>query len=142
MSSKTSNRRRAGGELNLAERLAEGLNGDSLLAADLPGLLLDRVRHEHLGAASSKGHARLLDGLREDRESVVQRALGLVDHLRRRSAENDGAGLPSCDARELDELRSKRRQRSGLMSTGKSWKDGCAGRTLSSPIMISSMRSQ
>ena len=119
---------------DLPQRTRERLRGDRLLARHATRLLLDRAAHEHLGASAAKDDAGLFHGLGEDGERVVQGAFSLVDHLVSRAAENDGAGLAGCNTGELDELEGS------LVRFGQAQE--IAWRTLSSPIMISSINSQ
>mmetsp|Transcript_34240 Transcript_34240/g.58610 ORF Transcript_34240/g.58610 Transcript_34240/m.58610 type:complete len:562 (+) Transcript_34240:259-1944(+) len=87
-----------------AQRLRVRLHGEHLLARDGLGGLLHRLRHEHLGGAPPRQHGRRLDGLRQDAQRVVQRAVRLVDDVLVGAADHDGRGLRVGAAREAHEL--------------------------------------
>ena len=89
---------------NLAQRVGESFYRDRLLALDFPGLFFDSTAHEHLRATAAEDDPSLFDGLGEHGERVVQGAVGFVDHLGGRAAQDDGAGLAGRDAGEFDEL--------------------------------------
>jgi len=88
----------------LAERLGESLHGDGLLARRLHGHLGDDVGHQHLGAAAAIHGPRLLDRLRQHAQSVVQRAVSLVQDLLGGAAKHNCARLAQLDAGELEQL--------------------------------------
>ena len=85
--------------------MRERLDRERLLAPDRLRGTLHRDAHQHLRAAAAEHHARLLHRLREDRERIMQRPLGLVDHLVRRPAQDDRARFARRDAGEFDQLR-------------------------------------
>jgi hypothetical protein len=89
---------------HLPQRPRERLHRQRLLPLRPLRLLIHRHRHRHLRTSTSERHPRLLNGLREDREGVVQRSVGFFDHLAGRTTEDDGAGFTSGNTGELDEL--------------------------------------
>mmetsp|Transcript_40486 Transcript_40486/g.96218 ORF Transcript_40486/g.96218 Transcript_40486/m.96218 type:complete len:301 (-) Transcript_40486:646-1548(-) len=87
-----------------AESRRERLHGEALLPGRLGCELIDHLGHLHLGPSAAVDDAAVDDGLAQHAERVVERALRLVEDVRRGAAEHDGAGLRLGDAAELDEL--------------------------------------
>jgi hypothetical protein len=85
------------------ERRRKRLDRELALPLGARGDLVDRAGHPELGHAGAPHDARLVDGLCEHAERVVDRALGLVENVARRPAEHDRAGLAALDAREADQ---------------------------------------
>mmetsp|Transcript_160935 Transcript_160935/g.516535 ORF Transcript_160935/g.516535 Transcript_160935/m.516535 type:complete len:405 (-) Transcript_160935:533-1747(-) len=82
----------------------ESLDRRALLARDVLHLLHNRSAHSHLRGAAAVAYARVGHGLVEHRQGIMERALGLIQDVRRGTPEHDGASLVLVAPRELDDL--------------------------------------
>jgi hypothetical protein len=87
----------------LAKGLGEGIDGKCLLAGHVLGGLVDGLGHVHLGAATAESSTRVGNSLGENGESIVERALSLVEELLGGATEDDCASSSCGDTGEANE---------------------------------------